>query len=33
MSGEQITNTSVETQSVEGDFHSFEISPSKKKAE
>ena len=32
MSGEQITNTSVETQSVEGDFHSFEISPSKKKS-
>ena len=31
MSGEQITNTSVETQIIEDDLHSLEISPSKTK--
>ena len=31
MSGEQITNTSVETQIIEDDLHSLESSPSKKK--
>ena len=31
MSGEQITNTSVETQNIEGDLHSLKGSPSKTK--
>ena len=31
MSGEQITNTSVETQNIEDDLHSLKISPSKTK--
>ena len=31
MSGEQITNTSVETQIIEDDLHSLESSPSKTK--
>ena len=31
MSGEQIRNTSVETQNVEDDLHSFKDSPSKRK--
>ena len=31
MSGEQITNTSVETQIIEDDLHSLGSSPSKKK--
>ena len=31
MSGEQITNTSVETQNIEGDLHSLKSSPSKTK--
>jgi hypothetical protein len=30
MSGEQITNTSDETQNIEGDLHSLKGSPSKK---
>ena len=31
MSGEQIRNTSVETQNIEGDLHSLKCSPSKTK--
>ena len=31
MSGEQITNTSANTQNIEDDLHSLEISPSKTK--
>ena len=31
MSGEQITNTLVETQNIEDDLHSLKVSPSKTK--
>ena len=33
MSGEQITNNSVETQSIEGEFHSLKDFPQKKRVD